>query len=145
MTASMCFSPGTLYHLMLDLVSAPQISNDISKLILCHRFSRTNFVLSVLLCFSFGFCHCALNTQQGGYVRVTSLIIIIISSRWLTCISWVRSSKLLWYQRLHLVSVVITCVHLRCIKFQTMSYVLLCLYNNYSLNLICHNLLMLSQ
>ena len=43
----------------------------------------TNFVVSVFLCVVFCFCfvfgfYCALNTQQGGYVRITSLIIIII-------------------------------------------------------------------
>ena len=42
----------------------------------------TNFVVSVFLCVVFLFCfvlvYCALNTQQGGYVRITSLIIIII-------------------------------------------------------------------
>ena len=47
----------------------------------------TNFVVSVfslccvLFLFCFCFCfwfYCALNTQQGGYVRITSLIIIII-------------------------------------------------------------------
>ena len=48
----------------------------------------TNFVVSVfffVLCFVFCFVfvlffgfYCALNTQQGGYVRITSLVIIII-------------------------------------------------------------------
>ena len=42
----------------------------------------TNFVVSVFLCVVFCFCfcfwfYCALNTQQCGYVRITSLIIII--------------------------------------------------------------------
>ena len=35
---------GTLSHLILDLVFVPQNSNFFSKLILCHSFSRTNFV-----------------------------------------------------------------------------------------------------
>ena len=76
---------GTLYHLIFDLVFVLQNSSLFSKLILCHRFSMTNFVVSVfffVLCFCFLFCfwfYCALNTQQGGYVRITSLIIIIAS------------------------------------------------------------------
>ena len=61
---------GTLYHLISDLVFVPQNSSLLSKLILCHRFSMTNFVVSVFLCVVFLFCfwfYCALNTQQGGY------------------------------------------------------------------------------
>ena len=70
---------GTLYHLIFDLVFVLQNSSLFSKLILCHRFSMTNFVVSVFLCVMFCFWfYCALNTQQGGYVRITSLIIIII-------------------------------------------------------------------
>ena len=67
---------GTLYHLILDLVFVPQNSNLFSKLILSHRFLRTNFVVSVFFCFCFFYC--ALNTQQSGYVRTTSLIIVVI-------------------------------------------------------------------
>ena len=69
---------GTLYHLILDLVLVPQNSNLFSKVLLCHRFSMTYFVVSVfsLFCFVFRF-YCPLNTQQNGYVRITSLIIII--------------------------------------------------------------------
>ena len=43
-----------------------------SKLILCHRFSKTNFVVSVFFHFVFGFYY-ALNTQHGGYVHITRL------------------------------------------------------------------------
>ena len=50
---------GTLYHLILDLVFVPQNWNLFSKLILCHRFSRTNFVVSVFLRFCFVFCFTA--------------------------------------------------------------------------------------
>ena len=65
---------GTLDHLILDLVFVQLKS--LLKLILCHRFSRINFVVSVFfVLFVFG-VYCALNTQQGGYVRITSLIII---------------------------------------------------------------------
>ena len=51
----LCHSSGTLYHLMLNRVFVPQNSNFLSKLILCHRFSRTVFVVHVfsLLCFWF--------------------------------------------------------------------------------------------
>ena len=45
---------GTLYHLILELVFVPQHSNLFSKLILCHRFSRTNFCF---VCFSL-YCFC---------------------------------------------------------------------------------------
>ena len=47
---------GTLYHLIFDLVFVPQNSSLFSKLILCHRFSMTNFVVSVFLCVVFCFC-----------------------------------------------------------------------------------------
>ena len=47
---------GTLYHLIFDLVFVPQSSSLFSKLILCHRFSMTNFVVSVFLCVVFCFC-----------------------------------------------------------------------------------------
>ena len=57
--------------LILDLVFVPQHSNLFTKLILCHRFSRTNCcVCFSLFCFVFGF-YCALNTQQGRYVHIT--------------------------------------------------------------------------
>ena len=70
---------GTLYHLIFHLVFVPQNSSLFSKLVLCHRFSMTNFVVSVFLCVVFCFWfYCALNTQQGGYVCITSVIIIII-------------------------------------------------------------------
>ena len=49
------YASGTIYHLILDLVFVPQNSNLFSKLILCHRFSRTNFVVSVFFGFVFGF------------------------------------------------------------------------------------------
>ena len=47
------------------------------------KFSMTNFFVSVFLCvvFCLLFCfwfYCVLNTQKGGYVRITSLNIIII-------------------------------------------------------------------
>ena len=45
----LCHASGNLYHLIFDLVFVPQISNLFSKLILCHRFSRTNVVMSVFL------------------------------------------------------------------------------------------------
>ena len=47
---------GTLYHLIFDLVSVLQNSSLFSKLILCHRFSMTNFFVSVFLCVMFCFC-----------------------------------------------------------------------------------------
>ena len=46
---------GTLYHLIFALVFVPQNSSLFSKLILCHRFSMTNFVVSVFLCVVFCF------------------------------------------------------------------------------------------
>ena len=49
---------GTLYDLILhvDLVFVPQHSNLFSKLILCHRFSKTNFAVSVFSLFCFVYC-----------------------------------------------------------------------------------------
>ena len=44
---------GNLYNLICNLVFEPQNSSLFSKLILCHKFSRTNFVLSVFSCFVF--------------------------------------------------------------------------------------------
>ena len=75
---------GTLYHLIFDLVFVPQNSSLFSKLILCHRFSMTNFVVSVFLCVVFCFCFVFgfTATQRSGYVRITSLIIIIICYQW---------------------------------------------------------------
>ena len=42
-----------LLNQILDLVFVPQHLNLFSKLILCHKFSRTNLVVSVFLCFVF--------------------------------------------------------------------------------------------
>ena len=53
------FASGTLYHLILDLVFVPQNSNLFSKLTLhvhvCHRFSRTKFVVFAFFRSVFGF------------------------------------------------------------------------------------------
>ena len=41
----LCHAFGTLYHLILDHVSVPQILNLFSKLILCHRFLKDQFLM----------------------------------------------------------------------------------------------------
>ena len=59
----------TLYHLNLDLVFVPQHYIFFLKLILCLRFSRINFVVSVSFVCFFWF-YCTFNTQQGGHVHI---------------------------------------------------------------------------
>ena len=80
----LCHASGTLYHLILDLVFVPQNSNLFSKLILCHRFTRTNFVVSVFSFVLFLF-YCTLNTQWICSHYKPFVIIIINDLLFLSC------------------------------------------------------------
>ena len=68
---------GTLYHLILDLAIVPQNSNLFLNLCYVTGFQGL-ILLSVFFCFFLWFVLLQLeHTKQGGYVRITNLIVSI--------------------------------------------------------------------
>ena len=69
---------GAPYPLILDLVFVPKNSNLFSKLILCHRFSRNNFIASVFRCFCFVCWLLLLLEDQVGWIHMCALQVLLL-------------------------------------------------------------------